>query len=688
VTRVVLTRRACLPAKLPTVDKRDKILTSTRQVERRTIALCAALLLGFAILAGTAAAGKSPTADESYHALAGWLHLWHDDYRFDTEDPPLWDTLAALAAGPHCITAQFAGDRWVNLPMDTRDEYQWQIHTLFRTAGNNADAFIGRFRLMMLAVAVGLGAMIGRSAWRLARAAGIAAGPAGVAAVVATALFALDPNFLAHGGLMKNDVACSLATLGLTMTAWTMGRRLSLPGVVAMGIWSGVALGTKFTGPVLLAITAMLLLLRAMLPWPWALQRGCTLRRRGGRVAAASVALAVGGIIAWGILWLSYGLHYLPGRHSWSHLNLEPAVQLCIQRSWQAHHTDGYTLPVPTDAQMQAAPQPVLVTAALWIDSHHLLPQAFTAGLLYTYQSALVRGEYLCGQVRCTGWWWYFPFAMAVKTPVATLAALGVAAMVGIWAIAGGRRISPTDRAERLCHGLPARLIQMHRPIRWSAICLTVPATVYLAVAMISNLNLGLRHVLPVYPLLYIAVGLAAAKMWGARRRLAIAVSAVLAIGLASETLAAYPNFIPFFNVLAGGSRGGLRLLSDSNLDWGQDLPLLASWQRANPNQKLYLAYFGTADPAYYGIRYTNLEEGYWAGPQPQPLTAPGVVAISATTLQGPYTRRLNGKPYYAGFWKLQPFEVLGGSIYLFHFPPASNEFQPPATRLIGNQPP
>jgi hypothetical protein len=183
-------------------------------------------------------------------------------------------------------------------------------------------------------------------------------------------------------------------------------------------------------------------------------------------------------------------------------------------------------------------------------------------------------------------------------------------------------------------------------------------------------MNIGVRHLLPIYPLLLIAIGMAAARMWAARPRTTAVVLALAGIGLAIETLSAYPNFIPFFNTMAGGSRGGLRLLSDSNLDWGQDLPLLAAWQRANPNQKLYLAYFGTADPAYYGIRYVNLPAGYQLGPPTGRIDSPGVIAISATLLQGTYDRDRLGRSLY--HWladREEPFAVLGGSIYLFRFP-------------------
>ena len=140
-----------------------------------------------------------------------------------------------------------------------------------------------------------------------------------------------------------------------------------------------------------------------------------------------------------------------------------------------------------------------------------------------------------------------------------------------------------------------------------------------------------------------------------------------LLVLLAVESLSAFPDFLPFFNVAVGGARGGFYLLSDSNLDWGQDLPALAAWQDRHPGRPLYLAYFGNADPASYGIRYHNLPAGYRYGPPPESLPArgPATVAISASILQGLYGRPEAGNAY-APFRDRSPDEVLGGSIYLF----------------------
>src|SRR5271154_2685323 len=143
---------------------------------------------------------------------------------------------------------------------------------------------------------------------------------------------------------------------------------------------------------------------------------------------------------------------------------------------------------------------------------------------------------------------------------------------------------------------------------------------------MASDLNIGIRHVLPLYPFIFVAMGWAATMAWERWRRGTGVVLLIVMSALAVESLGAFPNFIPFFNAAAGGSTGGFHLLGDSNLDWGQDLPLLSDWQHAHPRTPLYLSYFGLADPSYYGIRYTNLPGGYPYGPRGEFPDQPGIL--------------------------------------------------------------
>jgi hypothetical protein len=281
--------------------------------------------------------------------------------------------------------------------------------------------------------------------------------------------------------------------------------------------------------------------------------------------------------------------------------------------------------------------------------------------MLYTYQSSFVRSTFLCGRLSKTGCWQYFPLAYLFKTPIASQ----IAVLIGLVAIiAAGvstfklRRQSPQAQT---CRRI------------WDAASLVIPFAVLFTADLRSKLDLGIRHMLPVYPFLYImaAVGVAMmVKRFGDRGKL---VAIALAIVLVAETAFAFPNYIAFFNTFCGGSRGGLRQLGDSNLDWGQDLPALAKWQREHPDANLYLCYFGTADPVYYGIRYKPLPYTLALRDHDLDLSMPrepGVIAISATSLQGDYLPPAGQFIYGLLRENQQPIAVLNGSIYLYEYRP------------------
>jgi hypothetical protein len=279
-------------------------------------------------------------------------------------------------------------------------------------------------------------------------------------------------------------------------------------------------------------------------------------------------------------------------------------------------------------------------------ENQKLLPQAWLYGFLYTYRSTLMRPAYLLGEYGHLGWWYYFPLAMLFKTPVATLFAMLAAVLVSF------KRITK-PQAETLT--------------RWNSICLMVPLVVYGLSAVTSHLNLGLRHVLPLYPFIYVMIGIGAARLRAARPGIFTPAAVLLGLGLIVETLAAFPHYISFFNAPSRPYR--FTLLSDSNFDWGQDLPYVLRWQDQHPGRTLFLGYMGSVDPAFYGIRYVNIPGGFRMNPSREwPPSRPGVIAISATLLQG-MNCPVECREYYAPLRERKPREVLGDTIYLYDWP-------------------
>ncbi len=237
---------------------------------------------------------------------------------------------------------------------------------------------------------------------------------------------------------------------------------------------------------------------------------------------------------------------------------------------------------------------------------------------------------YLMGMQSHQGWWYYFPVVFAVKTPLSVLALLALSIVIGL------RRTS-------------LRKIPFH----W--VVLLLPPLVYFALCMRSNINIGVRHLLPVYPFLYIAV--AAAVMRAARPVRAL--SLVLMLGLAAESLAIHPHYLAFFNVAAGGPDNGPNYLVDSNLDWGQDLKNLKNYLDRNHIGKLCICYFGRSSMEYYRFNYTDLPRT----DEPQErANADCIGAISATALQDVYV----GANAYSWLRARKPMAKIGYSIYLY----------------------
>ena len=243
--------------------------------------------------------------------------------------------------------------------------------------------------------------------------------------------------------------------------------------------------------------------------------------------------------------------------------------------------------------------------------------------------NARQRLAFMNGQYSETGWWQFFPFCFAVKTPLGVLVLL----LLALAAVAGGqRRCSLYDL--------------------WP---MGVLVGIYSAVAVSSNINIGHRHILPVYPALFVFAG--GAARWFTHRRMVVRTVpvAVLAVFMA-ESLAIWPHYLAFFNGAAGGPKQGYRRLVDSSLDWGQDLPGLKRWLLIRHRDHarhppVYLAYFGTASPVHHRLaaRIIPIRFMPWTRQIRRFASTfgPGTYCISATELQQVYGFSGGWRPDY-----------------------------------------
>jgi len=242
------------------------------------------------------------------------------------------------------------------------------------------------------------------------------------------------------------------------------------------------------------------------------------------------------------------------------------------------------------------------------------------------------RKIYLLGEIATEGWWYYFPVAFAVKVPVAITALLGLAIA------------APAVRPSRL---------------GW---LIGIPLAVYFVVACIwLEITLGIRYVLPIFPLLFVFIATQLAPTGsGWLRSTVFALCAWL--GIASLWI--HPHYLAYFNEIAGGPSQGHRYLLDSNIDWGQDLATLGDYLEERGNPPVWLAYFGVEDPEDYILRSRRLK-----GCRP----VKGLVAISTNVREGlykPHGHLGMPKPGCYDWLKAhEPMAHLGYSIFVYDIP-------------------
>jgi len=149
---------------------------------------------------------------------------------------------------------------------------------------------------------------------------------------------------------------------------------------------------------------------------------------------------------------------------------------------------------------------------------------------------------------------------------------------------------------------------------------------------MTSRINIGVRHILPVYPFLYV---MAAALLAHGRWRFSRPLLAALVVLQAAECASIYPHYLAFFNVLSGGPGSGPRYLVDSNIDWGQDLHKLSRWLRDRGANRVYLSYFGRDQVDHEGLDALAIPS---TADTPGRQAVDGYVAASVTYLVGVYS--------------------------------------------------
>jgi 4-amino-4-deoxy-L-arabinose transferase-like glycosyltransferase len=626
------------------------------------------LLTVHLVLAVQSLVQENPTIDEVIHLPAGITYWQTGTFKLYHHNPPLVKLVAALPALASGVTMEqvYRSKFWRNEP-----PYKSGVAHLF--ANLNAAGYFEIFtraRLLMPLFSVVGGLVVFAWSSRLY---------GGRGGLLSLALWVFCPNVLAHARLITTDLPATalgaLATFGfwhyLQCPNW---RRAALAGVLL-----GLAELTKFS----------LILLYGIFPLLGAIHllrqhdRSDLLRRAGhGGLQGAFILVLSIAVIDLGYAFEGVGTPL--GQYEFVSGSLTRPVPpgmfrpevgdrlLNLLRQARVNRFRGTLL--------GSLPAPLPAHYLLGFDDQKMeaegIPAKLIPGFVGEEGGEETRGYpvYLDGVVSSKSWWYYYLFALAYKVPEGTWTLVVLALAVS----ACSRRARASWFDELML--------------------LAMPLVLLLVISFFTNINLGLRYVLPIFPFLFISAGKlipwAAKIRHGLGRRVAGGMIGICLAATIVATLAIRPHYLAYFNALSGGPAHGSEHLIDSNLDWGQDLVGLRRWLARNaPGERVGLAYFGQIHPAIFEARPGEALAWFLPPPAPgridrkRPLTPrdqygprptrlePGLYAVSASLVRGlpwrvydnaawaPYEALLDAFSY---FRTLTPIAHVGHSIFIY----------------------
>jgi hypothetical protein len=442
------------------------------------------------------------------------------------------------------------------------------------------------------------------------------------AALLAVLLLLSEPNVIGNSTIVQDDLAAALAIFLFVIMLRSYLKSPSVKHALSLGFVVGLALLIKHSLVVLVLISFVILLIHAC--WQKLKHRNhlCRFIALGLLVLCCSYIILIAGY-AFHVAWID-----------------EDEAQFISE--WL--HLSGNS---------SEAFQSVLLHLPI------LLPKYFLYGLdQVIHDVRFGRPAFLFGQVSTQGWWYYFPVAFALKTSLpflsATLAGL-------VW--------TARDILKR----------------RWAdGLYLLVPPLLYLAMSMMSHLNIGVRHIIPVFPF-FAVMGAGAITAFGKslhwrRWKFSRIVPATIVLWCALLVFINYPNYLTYFSPLAGGTSNGWKLLSDSNVETGQEIATLAKYLKQHGTTKVSGIFMGSEYIKFYGIELCDLpcdeDEDEDAKDQDH-SDQPAYVAIGAWYLQEVDVTP-EQKAAIDPFRKLQPEAMVGNSIFVFRISNQDKRVQGP----------
>lgn len=583
-----------------------------------------ALVVLHALLAVAGTWNKSATFDENAY-LGNGISFWaYHDYRMspDAVLPERWVTLPIYLAG----ATPTPTDAWVWREGDVwRHASDFMYHR-----GNDAQSMLRMARFMTTLLSAALAWITFLWAKRLIGTAG---------GFVALALYVFNPTVLAHGSNATSDVAAALAFTGSLWALWTLLHRLTPVTLAVSCLAVAASFVTKLSALLLVPIGLVLAVVRLFghrpLEWRFGRRSG-TIAPWWARGAVYLVLVVAHVIVTWAVIWTMFGFRF----DTFAHIDGDPGKSYF--GSWD-EVLDKASKPLPGQTQERNLTAIKLVDFA---GKYRLLPEAYLLNFLNSLTTTSVRSAFLNGRYGIYGFPSFFPYCFLYKTPPAVFVTIWLAILAYLLNTAHRARVEN------------ASWFKLLRSQFYLTAPLSILMVVYWTTSVTRGINIGLRHLLPTFPAMFILTGWAGVWLYGRVSRLrtereepttspepaaletgtgsntseASEPSAVPApaapieflasrssqllkimqacvvaslLWLVVDTALARGNYLAYFNFFAGGPENAYRYLVDSSLDWGQELWGLARWleeHRSELPPDVYISHFGSTAPSFYGL--------------------------------------------------------------------------------------
>lgn len=586
-----------------------------------------ALLAAMISLAVPSMLGDSAIMDEVAHLPAGYSYIEKQDMRINPEHPPL---VKDLAGGMVWLWSKTTGKTIAfpdNLKAWTSDiNGQWDFGFDFMyKEGNDADTMLNLGRVPTLLLLLILGIYIFKWASELF-------GP--YAGLLSLFLFSFSPTFLAHGRFVTTDVG---ASAGIFIASYYFVRWLKKPtwiNLTVAGIIFGIAQLLKFS-------CFLLVPLFGFIAFVWI----CIESSRNGGFWRLLFKY-IGGAIVIGIIGSVFIIFPVYLFH---------VANYPIERQM-----------VDTQYILSSFGIRPVANLIIWLSGIPVLRAFAQYGLglaMVLQRAAGGNTNYFLGQISAAGSSIYFPLMYLIKETLTLHILTLIALLVSIF------RFFEEKIWQKFSEFMEQNI---------DAILMLSFIALYWYSSVTSPLNIGIRHILPTLAFIFILVSgqiilllkknaeKSSALFWAKY----VLLSALI-IWQVYSVVSVYPSFLAYFNEAVGGPANGYKYVTDSNLDWGQDLKRLAKFIDEKNIDKIYVDYFGGAVPSYY------LDEKYlswWGDRSPLDLKQGGWLAVSATYLQGgrgtPVPGYTGATGYYNWLNKFEPQAIIGHSIFVYYIPP------------------